>query len=216
MGAPGRRRGRRVGRPTTRGSAAWLIARRAGRSRRSRARTPRRRPRSPPRRPRRASAPAAEARSTLLATPASRKPASRAPPVDRPRPSGRAMACSRQRSSSACTTRRCQRATIPRASARAARRYQGSRFRRPRQKASASRASATEVPHGASVSTSNAGRGRTRQVGANIVKALQSAQDERDAREVDGRRVVREELGERPGGQSRRPNGVRMSVARAG
>jgi len=41
--------------------------------------------------------------------------------------------------------------------------------------------------------------------------ALLSANDERDAGEVDGSRVVREELGESPGGQSSRSNRVRMS-----
>jgi hypothetical protein len=41
--------------------------------------------------------------------------------------------------------------------------------------------------------------------------AFLSANDERDAREVDGSRVVRQELGESPGGESRRPNGVRIS-----
>jgi hypothetical protein len=40
--------------------------------------------------------------------------------------------------------------------------------------------------------------------------AFLSANDERDAREVDGGRVVRQELGERAGGESRRSNGVRI------
>jgi hypothetical protein len=40
---------------------------------------------------------------------------------------------------------------------------------------------------------------------------LLSANDQHDAREIDGSRGVREELGERPGGQSRRPNGLRVS-----
>src|SRR3954469_22913767 len=35
--------------------------------------------------------------------------------------------------------------------------------------------------------------------------------DERDSREVNGNRVLREELGERPGGKARRPDGVRIS-----
>jgi hypothetical protein len=39
---------------------------------------------------------------------------------------------------------------------------------------------------------------------------LLSANDERDSREVDGSPVVREELSERPGSQSRRPDGIRM------
>ena len=41
--------------------------------------------------------------------------------------------------------------------------------------------------------------------------ALLRPNDERDAREVNGNRVVREEFGERPGGKSRRPDGVRIS-----
>jgi hypothetical protein len=41
--------------------------------------------------------------------------------------------------------------------------------------------------------------------------ALLSANDECDAGEVDGGRVVGEELGESPGGQSSRSNRVRMS-----
>jgi hypothetical protein len=41
--------------------------------------------------------------------------------------------------------------------------------------------------------------------------ALLSANDERDAGEVDGGRVVGEELGESPGGQSSRSNRVPMS-----
>jgi hypothetical protein len=40
--------------------------------------------------------------------------------------------------------------------------------------------------------------------------AFLSANDERDAREVDGGRVVRQELGERARGESRRSNGVRI------
>jgi hypothetical protein len=40
---------------------------------------------------------------------------------------------------------------------------------------------------------------------------LLSANDEHDTREVDGSRVVGEELGKSSGGQPRRPNGVRMS-----
>ena len=40
---------------------------------------------------------------------------------------------------------------------------------------------------------------------------LLSANDERDAREVNGGRVIRQEFGERPGGQSGRANGVRVS-----
>ena len=40
--------------------------------------------------------------------------------------------------------------------------------------------------------------------------ALLRAHDERDAREVNGGRVVREELGECPGGQARRSNRLRM------
>jgi hypothetical protein len=41
--------------------------------------------------------------------------------------------------------------------------------------------------------------------------AFVSANDERDAREIHGGRVVCQELGESPGGESRRPNGVRIS-----
>jgi hypothetical protein len=37
-----------------------------------------------------------------------------------------------------------------------------------------------------------------------------SANDTGNAREIDASRVVGQELGERPGGQSRRANGVRM------
>src|SRR4051794_838547 len=40
--------------------------------------------------------------------------------------------------------------------------------------------------------------------------ALLSADDNGDAREVDGSRVVGQELGERPGGESSRLNRVRM------
>ncbi len=45
--------------------------------------------------------------------------------------------------------------------------------------------------------------------------AFLSANDERDAREVDGSRVVRQKLGERPGGESCRPDRVRISGARS-
>ena len=38
-----------------------------------------------------------------------------------------------------------------------------------------------------------------------------SADDERDAREIDGGRVMGKKLGERAGSESRRPNGVRMA-----
>ena len=41
--------------------------------------------------------------------------------------------------------------------------------------------------------------------------AFLSANDERDAREAYGSRAVCQELGESPGGESRRPNGVRVS-----
>ena len=40
---------------------------------------------------------------------------------------------------------------------------------------------------------------------------LLSADNERDAREVDSGRVMGKELGERAGSESRRPNGVRMA-----
>ena len=39
-------------------------------------------------------------------------------------------------------------------------------------------------------------------------RSLLSAHDQCDARKVDGSRVMRKELGERAGSQSRRPNGV--------
>jgi hypothetical protein len=42
--------------------------------------------------------------------------------------------------------------------------------------------------------------------------AFLSANDERDAGEVHGSRVVGQELGESPGGESRRPNRVRISA----
>ena len=62
-----------------------------------------------------------------------------------------------------------------------------SRFRRPRQKASASRASATDVPQGASVSTSNAGRGSSCRVGANMAHRLRAAPARRTLLRDDGR-----------------------------
>ena len=49
-----------------------------------------------------------------------------------------------------------------------------------------------------------------------MVIGLQSAQDQCDTREVDGRRVGREDLRERPGGQPRGPNGVGMRVGAEG
>jgi hypothetical protein len=42
-----------------------------------------------------------------------------------------------------------------------------------------------------------------------------SANGERDARVIDGSRVVHEELGERPGGQSRRPDRARGARPRS-
>ena len=52
---------------------------------------------------------------------------------------------------------------------------------------------------------------RLRETVTRTSHGLLSANDERDAGEVDGSLVVREELGESPGGQSSRSNGVRMS-----
>jgi hypothetical protein len=117
----------------------------------------------------------------------------------------RARLSSRHRSNSTCSIRRCHHAAISRASARAARRYQGRRFWHARQEASVSRASATDVREGASVS----GQTRAWGVAAPWVRTWLDRLDGFRTRAVDGGDIAgqrcRQLIGHRslPSAQSR-------------